>query len=224
MSSFVAVVLVVAVVLAGSQGASAYHKGDTLHLARRAQFNQKRTEWHEIFGRFCPHFAVNDVVAVPLAKPHGFEKGDDYKLSLALDHYNFHTSWMRVINGKKASVSIPMVHVNLVHAGEEVTSFRAKVVPLPQEYSNTHAESINHFKNQTHWPKLLVVKYEWEERDLVRLDAGIAAITLLGVVVGAYLMAKIVSKSKGELEEFVNDISSEDGLSLAARREMIKGE
>mmetsp|Transcript_12650 Transcript_12650/g.35297 ORF Transcript_12650/g.35297 Transcript_12650/m.35297 type:complete len:207 (+) Transcript_12650:363-983(+) len=163
-------------------------------------------------------------VAVPLAKPHGFEKGDDYKLSLALDHYNFHTSWMRVINGKKASVSIPMVHVNLVHAGEEVTSFRAKVVPLPQEYSNTHAESINHFKNQTHWPKLLVVKYEWEERDLVRLDAGIAAITLLGVVVGAYLMAKIVSKSKGELEEFVNDISSEDGLSLAARREMIKGE
>ena len=103
---------------------------------------------------------------MPLPKPREFERGDEYKLSLSLEHYNFHTSWMRIVEGKRRSISIPLVHVTMVYAGEEVRSFRAKVVPLPKEYSRAHEESVSHFRNETHWPKLLVVKYEWEERDL----------------------------------------------------------
>ena len=186
---------------------SAYHKGDTLHLARRAQFRQQRTEWHEVFGRFSPHFAVSRVVAMPLPKPKEFEAGDDYKLSLALDHYNFHSPWMRIIDGKKKSISIPMIRVDMVLAGEEVRGFKAKVVPLPREYSNAHAESINHFRNDTHWPKLLVVEYNWTERDSVKVELGILVVTSIGVLVGAYLMLKIIGGAKGKLSMFVQEVS-----------------
>jgi hypothetical protein len=185
---------------------SAYHKGDTLHLARKAQYRQLRTEWHEVFGRFSPHFGVDGMVALPIPKPQDFEKGDDYKLSFALDHYTFHSPWMRIIDGKKKSISIPMIQVDMVLAGEELTSFRAKVVPLPKEYSSAHMESINHFRNDTHWPKLLVVKYNWKEKDLVKVELGILVVTAIGVLVGTYLMLKIIAGS-GELSAFMHEVS-----------------
>ena len=224
-----ALVVVLALLLGLAGEASAYHKGDTIHLARKAQFNQLRTEWHEVFGRFCPHFGVNRVVAMPLPKPKSFEKGHDYKISFALDHYNFHTSWMRVIDGKKKSISIPIIQVNMVHAGERVTGFRAKVVPLPREYSNAHSESISHFRNETHWPKHLVVKYEWEERNVVKVDLGILVITAIGVLVTAYLTTKIVSGSKEKLAHFAQEVSAggEDpymGGGGQSREQLLKGE
>ena len=187
-------------------------------------YEQKRTEWHEVFGRYCPHFAVDDVVAMPLPKPREFERGDEYKLSLSLEHYNFHTSWMRIVEGKRRSISIPMVHVTMVYAGEEVRSFRAKVVPLPKEYSRAHEESVGHFRNETHWPKLLVVKYEWEERDLVRVDAGILAITLIGVLVTAYLALGIIRGSRKDLAEFARESMADDEIYYGQGGRPLKGE
>ena len=143
---------------------------------------------------------------MPIPKPQEFEKGDDYKLSLALDHYRFHSSWMRIIDGKKNSISIPMIQVDLVLAGEELRSFRAKVVPLPKEYSSAHAESISHFRNDTHWPKLLVVKYNWKEKDLVKVELGILVVTAIGVLVGTYLIMKIIAGS-GEISNFMQEVS-----------------
>lgn len=164
------------------------------------------------------------MVAMPLPKPREFERGNEYKLSLSLEHYNFHTSWMRIVEGKRRSISIPMVHVTMVYAGEEVRSFRAKVVPLPKEYSRAHEESVSHFRNETHWPKLLVVKYEWEERDLVRVDAGILAITLIGVLVTAYLALGIIRGSRKDLAEFARESMADDEIYYGQGGRPLKGE
>mmetsp|Transcript_6887 Transcript_6887/g.12644 ORF Transcript_6887/g.12644 Transcript_6887/m.12644 type:complete len:236 (-) Transcript_6887:57-764(-) len=235
MAKWLKLAVVAAVVLAlvlgeAIPGAYAYHKGDTLHLARRAQFKKVRTEWHEISGRFCPHFGVNGVVAVPLPKPQGFERGDDYKISLALGHYTFHSSWMKVIDGKKFASAAPMIQVNLVRAGEDVTGFRAKVTPLPKGYASSHSESVSHFRNETHWPKLLVVKYDWEEKNSVLVDIGILVITSIGVLVSAYLMLRIIANSRENLYMFVEEFSgnvedsSAGGYPTRRHEDMIKGE
>ncbi len=209
--------------LAAPLGVGAYRQGDTVHMARRAQFKQVRSEWHEIFGRYCPHFGVDRLVAVPLPKPKTFEAGDDYKMSLALDHYNFHTSWLKLIDGKRPSsglgfglgfgagdgqdTNVPMLEVDLVRAGEDVTAFRAKVVPLPAKYAAAHGETVEHFRNATHWPKLLLVKYTWQERHLVRVDRGLLVVTAIGVLVGAYLMIQILSGAGDKLSLFVEDVA-----------------
>mmetsp|Transcript_5302 Transcript_5302/g.13634 ORF Transcript_5302/g.13634 Transcript_5302/m.13634 type:complete len:122 (-) Transcript_5302:972-1337(-) len=104
-----------------------------------------------------------------------------------------------------------MLEVDLVRAGEDVTGFRAKVVPLPAKYAASHGEMVEHFRNATHWPKLLVVKYTWQERHLVQVDRGLLVVTAMGVLVGAYLMLKILSGTVDKLSLFVEDVAHNYG-------------
>ncbi|CAI7927062.1 unnamed protein product [Closterium sp. NIES-54] len=51
--------------------ASAYQVGDYVPLARKGQFNNMRTHWHDAIGRHCPRFGINREARVCRGGRHG---------------------------------------------------------------------------------------------------------------------------------------------------------
>ncbi|KAK9826297.1 hypothetical protein WJX74_006548 [Apatococcus lobatus] len=63
-----------------------YSEGDFVPAARRGQFHQTRTQWHDLLGRHCPRLGWDQLVAVPIPQPKAFlDTKDTYKISFAFD-------------------------------------------------------------------------------------------------------------------------------------------
>lgn len=185
-----AAVVVFAVFLVGLAKAD-FQEGEYIPTSRRAQYQAKRTHWHDLLGRHCPRFGLDKVVAVPLPKPVDFKPQGgtfEYKLSLSFNGDRFHTPWLSVI-GKKIN-AVPMIEVDLVRSGSQLRSVRAKVVPAPGTIGDTHKQLLEEFGNIELWPKHLLIQYKWTSVDEIDVDRGLYM--LFG---GSLLLTTIASLS-----------------------------
>ncbi|CAI5983119.1 unnamed protein product [Closterium sp. NIES-64] len=120
--------------------ASAYQVGDYVPLARKGQFNNMRTHWHDAIGRHCPRFGINREVALPIPRPVGFEMAEhSYKMSLSVGNEKFVTPWLLVIGRK--SQNVPLIEVTLTHFAGDLRGVQAKVHNLPHELVVGHVSS-----------------------------------------------------------------------------------
>lgn len=186
------------------QLAKGYQFGDYVPMARRGQFNNMRTHWHDAIGRHCPRFGINREVALPIPHPVGFEMNEhSYKLSLSVGKERFVTPWMLVIT-RKGNV-VPLIDVTLTHFAGDLRGVQAKVLPLPNAYLERHFQLWHEFRNATHWPKHVLVKYTWHEYAEVDVTAGLMVLFVSTFVLTTLLAVYILQSSKEKIAKFVNE-------------------
>lgn len=54
---------------------SAHRDGDYIHTARKSQFHQQRTNWHDVLGHHCPRFGMDRLVRFPALAATGQSSG-----------------------------------------------------------------------------------------------------------------------------------------------------
>eukprot|EP00475_Leptophrys_vorax_P038210 TRINITY_DN6697_c0_g1_i1.p1 TRINITY_DN6697_c0_g1~~TRINITY_DN6697_c0_g1_i1.p1 ORF type:complete len:226 (+),score=15.91 TRINITY_DN6697_c0_g1_i1:293-970(+) len=196
--------LLLAVLALGvSRGAWAYQHGDYVPLSRRGQFNNMRTHWHDAIGRHCPRFGINREAALPIPRPVGFEmKEHSYKLSLSFGKERFVTPWLLVISRRGNPV---LIDVTLTHFAGDLRSVQAKVVPLPDAYLERHSQLAHEFRNASHWPKHVILKYTWKEYAEVDVTAGLLVLFGTTFILTTILAIYILQSSKDKIAKFVNE-------------------
>ncbi len=151
---------------------------------------------------------------MPIPKPTQLGPKDDYKLSLAMDHYRFHTAWLKVIDSK--TQFYPMLEVTLRRAGESLRGTKVKVVPMPAAYANMHKDAVDSFSNPSEWPKHLIVRYRWEEEVLISVSFGLSVVSMVGVILSGYLIVSVVMSSKTKLLMFAHKVTAGGGVGFDA--------
>ena len=191
-----------AAAVAGAGGAAAdFHRGDTVPLARRGQFNKQRTTWHDVQGRHAPHFAMDGKVLVPIPEPKGFDAAEDYKVSFSVDGGRHFTPWLPLLT--KPAKGIPVVEMRLQFRGNRVTGVRAATTfhPMSSEVEQTwNTKGIA--KEYTYpkvWPKHVLLDYRWEEEVEVDVWSGLMALFAVGIALSAAMMIGVIHTSKDKL-------------------------
>lgn len=152
-----------------------------------------RTNWRDLTAHHCPRFGVPRTVALPLQAPKtgAAATGDasdgaaaaavsDYRLQLSFDGDRLATPWVRVIGGGRAGGGMPLVTVTLRAVGRELKGVRAEVAPLPDDLLLAHADLYDEFRNASHWPKHVLLRYEFEAAPAAALDAGLCVVVAAG--------------------------------------------
>ena len=138
----------------------------------------------------------------------GFSSGDDYKLALAFDGDRFMTPWLAVMGGRAPAV--PMVDVHLTHGGGTVRAVKAKVVPVPEIVQIMHRSVVEEFGNESHWPKHVLVRYQWTEEVEVDATAGAYVLLGFGVIVASIASSSALLSHQAKLGSFFREIVRED--------------
>uniref|UniRef100_A0A7S0X0S9 Transmembrane 9 superfamily member n=1 Tax=Chlamydomonas leiostraca TaxID=1034604 RepID=A0A7S0X0S9_9CHLO len=189
--------------------AQAFRDGDFIQTARKAQFHQQRTNWHDLLGHHCPRFGNDRVVAVPLQKPMlPLSELDDYKLQLSFDGDRHLTPWLKVIG--KGAPPVPVVEVELRRSGEELLGVVAKVLPAPVHYQHAHAHLVEEWRNASEWPKHLLVRYEWVTENDVDLDRGLYVLFGAALLVLLLLIFTAVQDAGPKLAIFLQEVAGDD--------------
>lgn len=161
--------------------ARTFHDGEFVASARRSQFRQQRTEWHDLLGRHCPRFGRHQVVTVPIQRPAKWVPDDDYKLMLSFDSERLITPWLPLIRSSHRRV--PHVRVTFTTVGSEIRSVAAVVTELSGSFLTRHARLVEEFENPDVWPKHIVVEYFWDQLPDADPDSGLLAVlTASGLV------------------------------------------
>lgn len=154
--------------------ARTFHDGEYVTSARRSQFRQQRTEWHDLLGRYCPRFGRHQVVTIPIQRPSKWVAEDDYKLMLSFDSERLITPWLPLIRASHKRV--PHVRVTFTTVGAELRSVSADVAELSGAFLARHARLVEEFENPDVWPKHVVVEYFWEQLPDADPDSGLFAV------------------------------------------------
>jgi len=196
--------------LAGCLTASlAYNAGEIVPMARRGQYHNMRTEWHDALGRHCPRFAASQEVVLPIPRPVGYTNGEPYKMSLMLGREKYVTTWLLIMGLRK--IQVPMVDMELQHFGGELRGVRATVVPLPPDYLQQHLEVARQFQNSTHWPKHIMIRYKWVEHKEVDVTLGLTLLFGASAILTTVLAIFILQSSKEKLSKFVEEQIGDSG-------------
>lgn len=191
--------------------AYAYHDGDYIHASRKSQFHQRRTNWQDLLGQHCPRFGMDRLVALPVPQPQlPFVETDSYKLQLSFNGDRLLTQWLPVI-GQDAP-DIPLVHVRLRRSGDEVLGVAAEVVDAPAHYKDLHPLLATELKNVTHWPKHVLLRYEWITENDVDLDRGLYVLFAIGIAAVLLLMLNALRGMHAKLAQFLQEVTSDDQL------------
>lgn len=200
-----------------------FHYGDYVQMARRSQFNYQRTSWHDLQGRHCPRFEQDSVVSIPIPKPKLFNEVDEYKIQLAFDHERLLSSWLTILAKPDSpgagfaifhehkltdDVLIPYVKVSLWKREDELLRVQVHSARLPETYMSIHPGLVEEYKNRSHWPKHVLVKYEWESYDDVDAERGLLVLLYGGLLTIAIIMSGIVFTSKKSFERFFKETVS----------------
>ncbi|CAI5978607.1 unnamed protein product [Closterium sp. NIES-65] len=201
--------------------ASAYQVGDYVPLARKGQFNNMRTHWHDAIGRHCPRFGINREVALPIPRPVGFEMAEhSYKMSLSVGNEKFVTPWLLVIGRK--SQNVPLIEVTLTHFAGDLRGVQAKVHNLPHEYLERHRQLALEFRNESHWPKHVLMRYTWNEYAEVDVTAGLLVLFASTFILTTFLAVYILQSSKDKLAKFMNEQMAESAAAVPGGGEVAK--
>ncbi|MEW5302798.1 MAG: hypothetical protein WDW36_005545 [Sanguina aurantia] len=195
--------------------AQAFRSGDFVQTARKAQFHESRTQWHDLLGHHCPRFGVDRLVALPIPKPKATLKPtDDYKLQLSFDGDRHMTHWLSVI-GKRAP-EVPLVEVVLRRSGSELLGVSASVHDAPAHYKAAHEVLVAEFRNASHWPKHVLVHYSFDTRNDVDLDRGLYVLFAIGLSLAALLIFNAMRGMRSKLAQFLQDVTSEGSAGVTA--------
>mmetsp|Transcript_29464 Transcript_29464/g.83099 ORF Transcript_29464/g.83099 Transcript_29464/m.83099 type:complete len:241 (-) Transcript_29464:66-788(-) len=190
-----------------------FQEGEFVPTARRAQFDGKRTHWHDLLGRHCPRFGIDKVVAVPLPRPTSISDvtlsaGFEYKLALSFDGDRHHTAWLTIIGRKWKGV--PFIEVELVRSGAELRKIRSEVTVAPRSVVENHKQLDEEFRNATHWPKHLLVRYRWTTISEVDVDNGLYVLFGSGLLVTAIVAFSVARTYQAKLTQFLSDMAAEE--------------
>lgn len=183
--------------------ANAYSVGDYVPMARKGQFHNMRTHWHDIIGRHCPRFGIKRDVVLPIPRPVGYDSGDTYKISLMVGKERFTTPWL-LIMGRKSG-TMPLVDVTLTHFAGELRGVKATAEPMPQEYIDKHTDVVIQYHNSSHWPKHILVRYNWVEYAEVDVTAGLLVLFGTSFAMTTLLAVYILQSSKDKIAKFMGE-------------------
>ena len=95
------------------------------------------------------------------------------------------------------------------HADGAIESVRASTQPVPLSYLMLHSDLIAEFRNDSHWPKHVLVHYHW--RDSSDLDEVLGLYLLLGVglTLSSAAIALTLSSTRG-LGTILSDLSTSE--------------
>ncbi|KAF3333592.1 hypothetical protein FCM35_KLT01283 [Carex littledalei] len=181
----------------------AYRPGELVPMSRSGQYHGSRTVWHDVVGRYCPVFAVNKEVLMPIPKPVGFTGADPYKLSFQIGHEKVYVPWLYVINRK--SPEVPMIDFHLKYSGNDIHGVTAKVIDMPHHYIQVHQDIKKNFWSPQQWPKFIIVRYTWEETSEIDVAGGFYVLFGSGLILSFILAIYVLQSSKDKLEKFVID-------------------
>uniref|UniRef100_A0A7R9W1U5 Transmembrane 9 superfamily member n=1 Tax=Chlamydomonas euryale TaxID=1486919 RepID=A0A7R9W1U5_9CHLO len=208
--------------------AAGFREGEFIPAARKAQFHEVRTQWHDLLGSHCPRFGQERLVALPLPRPHlPLEpKVDTYKIQLSFDGDRHVTHWLKVIG--PGAPPVPVVHVTLRRAGEDILGVKAQVQIAPISYEHMHKPLVEEWQNASAWPKHLLIKYKFQSEHEVDLDRGIYVLMVMGLTVFFILVMGAAAGSEAKLSKFLHDMTSEAALAFvptqqAATSEVVVG-
>lgn len=157
------------------------------------------------------------MVAIPLPKPHAeLQKGKDhYKIQLSFDGDRYVTPWLKII-GNGVPV-VPVVEVLLTKAGDELLGVTASVTAASDAYLHQHHKLVEEFKNESHWPKHLLVRYHFKSEHEADLDRGLYIVMAIGLFSLLLVTANAARGAKGKLalflQEMIADTESMPGVS-----------
>mmetsp|Transcript_37872 Transcript_37872/g.96963 ORF Transcript_37872/g.96963 Transcript_37872/m.96963 type:complete len:238 (-) Transcript_37872:70-783(-) len=214
------VLAVVGLAWVGEINAS-FQEGEYVPTARRAQYQAKRTHWHDLLGRHCPRFGMDKVVAVPLPKPvdmwpDASLENFEYKLSLSFDGERYHTPWLYILGKKQTGV--PLVEVELVRSGTHLQAVKAKVVTAPRSAGDTHKQLIEEFGDINTWPKHLLIQYKWTTINEIDVDRGLYVLFGSSLLLSAIAAFSVMRAYQAKLTHFLNDMAAEDFMSEVISR------
>ncbi|GFH18186.1 COX2_CUA domain-containing protein, partial [Haematococcus lacustris] len=153
-------------------------------------------------------------VAIPLPKPIlPLQLLDEYKLQLSFDGDRQLTPWLTIMG--KGAPSVPVVEVVLRSSGSELLGVTASVATAPIAYQHKHMQLVQEFKNASHWPKHLLVRYHFETHNEVDLNRGLAVLFIA------------VAGSSDKVAAFLAEVTAEDSMAVgrsSARGSMAKAE
>ncbi|GBF98857.1 hypothetical protein Rsub_11461 [Raphidocelis subcapitata] len=200
--------LALAALLLGARGGAAFHDGDFIHTSRRSQYKQLRTNWRDLTEHHCPRFGRPRTVALPLLEPRGAEgEVRDYRLQLSFDGDRVVSPWVTVIGGRVAGM--PLVRVELSRVGGELRGARVEVVPLPDEFLLSHADLYAAFTNASHWPKHVLVHYEWRAAPEAAADAGLFVMLAAGLLAAGAVSLSNLAGLSSRLAAFLADVAGD---------------
>lgn len=162
-----------------------------------------RTTLHDMLGHHCPRFAIDREVLLPIPKPTGYTGADPYKISLQVGRENFHTPWLFMI-GRQSS-DVPMLDIQLKYSGGDLLGVVAKVENMPQQYLKQHEAVMKQFWDVENWPKYILVRYHWDEKSNVDVEAGLYILFGSGFTLTLVTALHILQSSKEKLARFVKE-------------------
>eukprot|EP00891_Asterochloris_glomerata_P007610 jgi/Astpho2/7610/e_gw1.00115.120.1_t len=189
-------------------GATSFQVGEFVPASRRAQVHGKRTHWQDLLGRNCPHFGEQTVAVVPLGLFGGLSTVDKYKVSFSFDGERLVTPWLTLI-GKHAP-AVPMLEVELTYSAAELVAAKAKVVLVPPAYLQQHALLVEEFRNSTHWPKHLLVRYQWVNVSPVEALKGLYVVSGAGILASMVIILSVIFTYQEKLQQFMAEIAGDD--------------
>ncbi|KAJ9523454.1 hypothetical protein QJQ45_005347 [Haematococcus lacustris] len=165
-------------------------------------------------------------VAIPLPKPIlPLQLLDEYKLQLSFDGDRQLTPWLTIMG--KGAPSVPVVEVVLRSSGSELLGVTASVATAPVAYQHKHMQLVQEFRNASHWPKHLLVRYHFETHNEVDLNRGLAVLFIAGLFSFLILSVTAVAGSSDKVAAFLAEVTAEDSMAVgrsSARGSMAKAE
>eukprot|EP00210_Caulerpa_lentillifera_P004612 g4398.t1 len=192
-------------------------------MSRRSQFENQRTNWHDLQGRHCPRFEQETFVAIPIPKPKDYHELDEYKIQFAFDHERLVSSWLTIISKPNApgaafdlfhghkltnEVLVPFVTVTLWKRDDELLRVKVESRRLPEQYMSSHPELVKEYKDHSHWPKHILVKYQWESYDEVDAERGLLVLLYGGLFMIVVMILGVLVNARENLERFLTEIAT----------------
>ncbi|GAX81759.1 hypothetical protein CEUSTIGMA_g9187.t1 [Chlamydomonas eustigma] len=195
---------------------SAYVEGEFIPTARKSQFHGVRTQWHDLLGSYCPRHGQDRTVALPLPQPQAALQPDkdDYKIQLSFDSDRLFTSWIKVLG--PGAPRVPVVEIHLRRAGEELLGVTAQVLDAPISYLHSHPTLADEWRNESAWPKHLLIVYRFKSEQEIDLDRGLYVIIALALVCLFILMLNAASGSEAKLAHFLQDVVAASDLGVSS--------
>jgi len=200
----------------------AFREGDFIQTARKAQFHQTRTHWHDLLGHHCPKFGVDRTVVVPLPQPQlVLTDKDDYKIQLSFDGDRHVTPWLTIIG--KYAPTVPILEVELRRSGDELLGVNAKVLDAPVSYQHMHVNLVEEYRNISAWPKHLLIKYRFHTRNDVDLDRGLYMLFIVGLLFTVILIVNAASGVQQKLAQFLQEVAGDEPANGSTNPTVWKG-
>ncbi|KAI8477189.1 MAG: hypothetical protein J3K34DRAFT_515867 [Monoraphidium minutum] len=171
-----------------------------------------RTNWRDLTEHHCPRFGKERTVALPILEPKA-ASGDikDYRIQLSFDGDRLVTPWIQVMGGKV--LGMPLVVVQLRRVGGELKGARVEVIPLPDEFLLSHSDMFDDFANATHWPKHVLLHYDWRSGADAQFDSGLLVMLVMGLGVAVLVSLNNLAGLQGKLQAFLRDVVGDSDAS-----------